>query len=540
MVTLSHQFPAEVLCVPKFHLAGGHGFGRLAHVLTSGAEDSGEVCVGDELSTAVNTDRPELAYRDTVRRHVQLLTQLIDDPAFNRTELLREFDDHWQILCAKVARARTDLFVAWDGDMAQGMQVRPPRSYIGTDLRRFPIGLAGKLTTDERLSAVRESAEWRAREVSGKAAVARLTGFEPAPTTREGLLPWYFRVVGRADGTSRLELRRLRKTKSRSFWLVFSAPVPDGETMFAIHWKAQSKGNLPSSETEVDSGRWTATPYRVRSLSRRSIVPRGGGSLKLSSKSILLVGCGSVGSELALRLTSTGVGRLTLCDSDTLSEENLYRHALSVKDIGRLKSEALAGELALKHPWAEVTHWCKRLEELRNPAVLQAFDLLVIAIGSTTVERLFADYCGQEGIGVPVLNCWLEGLGIGGHAFVTLPGTKGCWHCAYVDQTTLGRGLTSNLNFLAPDQVVMRNQGGCGTQFLPYSGIAAAYTASIAADLAVRYLEGQVANSSKVSWKGSDLEAKRASLAVTWRYRHFADSLRILPLLDRNCDLCGG
>ena len=86
----------------------------------------------------------------------------------------------------------------------------------------------------------------------------------------------------------------------------------------------------------------------------------------------------------------------------------------------------------------------------------------------------------------------------------------------------------------------MRNQGGCGTQFLPYSGIAAGYTASIAADLAVRFLDGEVAKSSKVSWKGSDREARRASLSVTWRYRHFAHSLCILPLHDRNCDLCGG
>ena len=86
----------------------------------------------------------------------------------------------------------------------------------------------------------------------------------------------------------------------------------------------------------------------------------------------------------------------------------------------------------------------------------------------------------------------------------------------------------------------MRNHGGCGTQFLPYSGIAAGYTAAIAADLAVRFLEGQVAHSSKVSWKGSDAEARRAASTVTWRYRHFAESLRILPLYDENCDLCGG
>ena len=210
-----------------------------------------------------------------------------------------------------------------------------------------------------------------------------------------------------------------------------------------------------------------------------------------------------------------------------------------MKDIGRLKSEALAEEIVRRHPWAKVTPSRASLEELRKPVLLQTFDLVAIAIGSPNVERAFVEFCSQKTIEVPMINCWLEGYGIGGHAIIAVPGTKGCWHCAYVDPKTLTRGLASNLNFLAPDQPVMLNHGGCGTQFLPYSGIAATYTASIAADLAVRFLEGQVSSSSKVSWKGSDAEAKRKSLEVTWRYRHFNESLCILPLHNDSCDLCG-
>ena len=43
-----------------------------------------------------------------------------------------------------------------------------------------------------------------------------------------------------------------------------------------------------------------------------------------------------------------------------------------LKDIGRLKTEALAGELALKHPWAEVRPLVQASwKQLRNPAVLR-------------------------------------------------------------------------------------------------------------------------------------------------------------------------
>ena len=538
-ISLVHEFPDELLEVPKFHLAGGYP-GKLAHVGVDRNGGPGEVCIADKGSTAVNTDFPESVYRETVGRHVELLTRLIEDPEYNRAEQLREFDAHWEILCRKKPKGLNELFVAWDGHETDGLQVKPARSDLGMYLRKTPIALAGTLANHRQLESVRAIADWTSRPAVGKGLGVRVSGLEPAPASRDELLPWYFRVAAHADVPGRRGLRRLHKKSSRDYWLVFSAPIPDGETMFAIHWHSGSKAYLPASQTAAEAGRWTATPYRVRSLSREALVPRGGGLLDLRKKSVLLVGCGSVGSQLALRLTSAGVGRLTLSDPDEFSEENLYRHVLSVKDIGRFKTAAIAREIAMRHPWAEVTSWSKRLEELRDPEVLRSFDLAVIAVGSPTVERIFAEYCRKVALKVPVINCWLEGYGIGGHALLAMPGTRGCWHCAYVDPETLTRGLTSNLNFLKPGQVVMRNHAGCGTQFLPYSGIAASCTATMAADLAVRCLLGEVAVSSKVSWMGSDADVKRESVEVTWRYRHFVESLRILPLHDENCDLCDG
>ena len=516
-ISLVHKLPNELLRVPKFLLADGYT-GKLAHVGVDRNCGPGEVCIADIGSTAVNTDHPELVYLETVREHVALLTRLIENPAYNRTEQLREFDAHWEILCRTSHGGFNELFVAWDGQEAEGLQVRRPRATSGSDLRKTHIALPNA----QQLESVCGTAEWESRQIL-KALGVPLSGVEPAPATREELLAWYFSAIDQVVFAGRHEWERLQKKRSRNYWLVFSAPIPDGETMFAVHWRSRSLGPLPSSEAEAKAGRWKATPYRVRSLSRRSLVPRGGGSLDLGRKSVLLVGCGSVGSELALRLTSAGVGQLTVSDPEIFSEENLYRHVLTVKDIGRFKTEALAREVALRHPWAEVTPLQKRLEELRDPAVLQRFDLVVIAIGSPTGERVFAEYCCQEALDVAVINCWLEGYGIGGHAILAMPGSKGCWHCAYVDPKTLTRGLTSNLNFLKPGQDAMRNHGGCGTQFLPYSGIAASCTATMAADLAVRFPRGQgrdvVEGELEGGRCGSDTRVSRGDAAIPafWR-----------------------
>ena len=538
-IELVHDFPDELLRIPVFWLADGYD-GKLGHV---GAERNGglrEVCISDPGSTAINTDRPELVYRETVRQHVETLTRLIQDPEYNRVEQLREFDAHWEILCREETGQINELFVVWNGQEPTGLQLRPPwASSSSALLRRTSIALADKLATRRQSASIRGVAEWDSRQAIGKGLGVRLSHLEPAPASRDELLPWYFRAVRQANVASRRKLRRLRKKSSRDHWVVFSAPIPGGEAMFTVRWRSGLAGPLPASEAQAAAAEWTATPYRVRSMSRESLVPRGGGSLDLSRKSVLMVGCGSVGSELALRLTSAGVGKLTVSDPEEFSEDNLYRHALSMRDLGQFKTRALAREIALKHPWATVTPSDRPLETLRDPKVLKPFDLVVIAIGSPTVERIFAEYCRHEALGVPVMNCWLEGYGIGGHAILAMPRTKGCWHCAYVDPDTLKRGLTSDLNFLKPRQVVMRRQGGCGTQFLPYSGIAASYTATMAANLAIRFLAGDVAYSAKVSWKGDRVEARRACLEVTRRYRHFGESLQVLPLHDRNCDLCG-
>src|SRR6266567_1155361 len=66
----------------------------------------------------------------------------------------------------------------------------------------------------------------------------------------------------------------------------------------------------------------------------------------LSAASVVIVGVGAVGSEVARLLAQAGVGRLLLCDPDTIEESNLSRGALyGPADLGRPKAEAAADAL---------------------------------------------------------------------------------------------------------------------------------------------------------------------------------------------------
>ena len=115
-----------------------------------------------------------------------------------------------------------------------------------------------------------------------------------------------------------------------------------------------------------------------------------------------------------------------------------------------------------KYPWINIKPVNGCLLDFRNVSILNSFDLVIIAIGSPTKERLFHDYCIKNDVETAVINTWTEGYGVGGHAVLDIPEQKGCLRCAYVDNENLCRGLVSNLNFLKPNQDLTRNLSGCG------------------------------------------------------------------------------
>lgn len=76
----------------------------------------------------------------------------------------------------------------------------------------------------------------------------------------------------------------------------------------------------------------------------------------LKSSKILMVGLGSMGIPAALYLLSSGVGKLGLCDYQTITEQDFYKQTIfGTGDLGKLKTIVLKEKLAHSHPNAEIT-----------------------------------------------------------------------------------------------------------------------------------------------------------------------------------------
>jgi len=96
-----------------------------------------------------------------------------------------------------------------------------------------------------------------------------------------------------------------------------------------------------------------------------------GVSKRLESATVGIAGLGGLGSNVAIALARSGIGRLILADFDRVEPSNLNRQAYFVDQIGKLKTEALRETL-----------------ERVNPHVI--FETHVVRIDAQNAETLFA------------------------------------------------------------------------------------------------------------------------------------------------------
>lgn len=535
-VTLVHFLIDEIKRLPQFFLKAPKQYDQLAHVAIIEQWDLGFICVNDRDSVSINYEQPHLAMEEGVKRHITIIEKAMLNPCWNASELLREFSANWRIIAP--ASGRELICSSLNGNM-EDMEIYRPVAEAKSGFDALFLGISQSTEDLTELSYIRRQQRQNKRQKAiGKGMIIPLESLLPAPPTSSGTGEWYLNAIEHIAKPDEQMFNKFASWRDKEFWLIFNANTPSGLTWFGLHFVTEKKRLLPMTKQALKQ--WKVKPIRIKLFNKELVMPRSGALPSLTNKSVVLMGCGSVGGEIAHKLAAAGVGHLRLCDPDTFSIDNLYRHVLSSNWIGQQKTTALCIDLELKYPWIHIKNHPTELLDARNRAVLESYDLLVVAIGSPTHERLFHDFLMENEINISVINTWVEGYGVGGHATLDIPAAKGCLRCAYVDMDTLSRGLASNLNFFEPGQDLTTNHAGCGDLFLPYNAISACQTALVASDFAVKYLEGKIEESSKTSWKGDATDALETGFSLTHRYEVFNQSLQRLPLYNKYCDICNG
>ena len=104
---------------------------------------------------------------------------------------------------------------------------------------------------------------------------------------------------------------------------------------------------------------------------------------RLRSANVLIVGVGGVGAYAAEMLVRAGIGRVTIADSDSVSESNINRQLIALHStVGRLKTDVLAERLIDINPELQLRVVPEYIKDEKTDEILDSdtFDYIVDAI----------------------------------------------------------------------------------------------------------------------------------------------------------------
>lgn len=122
------------------------------------------------------------------------------------------------------------------------------------------------------------------------------------------------------------------------------------------------------------------------------------GQQKLQNASVLVVGCGGLGSPIAVYLASSGVGKIHLVDFDTVDITNLHRQVFyALDDVGEPKAEALSKFIKKRAPFTNVSNTNKPITKENVFSLIEQVDVVVDGTDSLPTKYLLNDACVLKG-----------------------------------------------------------------------------------------------------------------------------------------------
>jgi hypothetical protein len=455
----------------------------------------GSVCVSDHQGLSLDPDRKAEIVAYTFLAAFDLLEKWDADKAGSAAEFFNEVEGYWNAMAGWV-RASS----AFDAD---------GRDRLVTSYLKF------KDKAPQRFFTERDAPPHKTFDVKGAASqnalYIHMDKLPPPPVFPDTLTADYVASIRDRMSVSQLELwgrlvrPSLNKNHPKQAVLLVSIPrQAGGVSVVGFEFRTRN-GDIDLKEP--------VTPLTTRRLTPVYMRERGGASAAMYSKHVVVIGCGAIGAVVADALAATGVGRLTLVDSDDFSEDNVFRYILDPFWIDSSKVFGLKYQLETHYPGIKVIARATSGQEWLRGANLGEVDAVVFALGLPTLEQSFARALRKSKEQLSILFTWLEPLDLGGHSVLTWTQGEGCLDCLYRDDEG-ELSLQSRIAFLAPNQSVSKTITGCGGNFVPYGALQSRRTALMAAEHVLSALSGKPGPSYRY-WAGEGNAAAEHNLKMT-------------------------
>lgn len=228
---------------------------------------------------------------------------------------------------------------------------------------------------------------------------------------------------------------------------------------------------------------------------------------QLRAAKVAVLGCGSIGGPIALKLAQAGVGSLALVDPDKVVSANVSRHPLGLPYVGDFKARALADRIKRDYPHiVSVESHTVRWEDVASgqPDLLPSSDLIVSTMGDWASEGALNEWHVASGRRCRVVYGWTEAHACAGHA-VAVVAEGGCLQCG---MSETGQPLLRVVDW--PKERTLAQEPACGAVYQPYGPVELTYTEALIAELVLDCLLGVVRTSHHRIWA-----VRRAVLEAT-------------------------
>lgn len=218
------------------------------------------------------------------------------------------------------------------------------------------------------------------------------------------------------------------------------------------------------------------------------------GHNNFAGKSIVLIGCGTIGSHLTKFLVQSGAGhgdngKLLLVDEQNLAPGNIGRHLLGPQDIGRNKALACTEEMKRLYPAASI--YSSKKNALKILKDISHYDLIIDATGEESFSISLNHHAFEIRKGgdnyPPILHSYLLGDGDAAQTlFVDGRKEYACYKCSKPDPR--GDRKQSPLQQKTQTHHVM---APCGeSPYIAYGVGAPVIAASLALQAALSWVDG--------------------------------------------------
>ena len=137
-------------------------------------------------------------------------------------------------------------------------------------------------------------------------------------------------------------------------------------------------------------------PEEILRYSRHLVIPQVGlqGQIKLKKSSVLIVGCGGLGTPIAQYLAASGIGRIGIVDYDVIELSNLHRQPIYItEDIGNLKVESARKRMLKINPEIQVDLYDELFTSQNAERIAEPYDILIDGTDNIPTRYLINDLC---------------------------------------------------------------------------------------------------------------------------------------------------